>query len=209
MVSPFRILMTADALSSVWSYAMELARALGSRGIEIELAVMGPTPSREQRADAAFIGNIHLNDRPFALEWMRDPWADVAKAGEWLLELEARFCPDVVHLNSFCHGSLPWSAPVLTAVHSCGLVRDRCDHGQPLPSGWTRYRTEVLAGLRGADLLVAPTHGVLDSLKDIYGLSPRASHLRVISHTSERLAESYCECYRELAIRAPASLSRV
>ena len=36
------------------------------------------------------------------------PWRDVAERGDWLLDLEEQYAPDVVHLNSFGHGALPW-----------------------------------------------------------------------------------------------------
>lgn len=39
--TPQRILMTADTVGGVWTYALELAQALDSRGIQIALATMG------------------------------------------------------------------------------------------------------------------------------------------------------------------------
>ena len=36
-----RILMTADTIGGVWTYALEFARALGPHGIEVTLATMG------------------------------------------------------------------------------------------------------------------------------------------------------------------------
>ena len=40
-LTPRRILMTVDALGGVWTYAVELARALAPRGVEIVFAQHG------------------------------------------------------------------------------------------------------------------------------------------------------------------------
>ena len=44
-----RVLMTADAVGGVWSYAIDLSRLLTARGIGVVLAVMGPAPDASQR----------------------------------------------------------------------------------------------------------------------------------------------------------------
>ena len=43
-----RVLMTTDAVGGVWAYALELATALR---VEVVLAVLGPAPDPDQRAD--------------------------------------------------------------------------------------------------------------------------------------------------------------
>ena len=48
-----KILMTADAVGGVWTYALDLAVGLAPRGVEVVLAVLGPAPSPRQRAAAA------------------------------------------------------------------------------------------------------------------------------------------------------------
>ncbi|MDD5351441.1 MAG: glycosyltransferase family 4 protein, partial [Chthoniobacteraceae bacterium] len=107
------------------------------------------------------------------LEWMADPWGDVTRAGDWLLELEARFAPGVVHLNHYCYGSLPWDAPVLIAAHGCVLTWWQAVHGEGSPQSWTRYHAEVAAGLRGANMVTAPTQAMLDGLTRLYAPIPR------------------------------------
>src|SRR5690242_9948589 len=91
-----RVLMTADAVGGVWTYVMELANALAAAGAEVMLATMGPRPTADQRAHAQSIPGLTLEESAFKLEWMDDPWDDVARAGEWLLELEESFRPDVI-----------------------------------------------------------------------------------------------------------------
>ena len=81
---PRRILMTADAVGGVWTYALELAAALEPHDIEVALAVMGPRPDAGQRRRAAAVGNVTLFESDYRLEWMPEPWADVDRAGRWL-----------------------------------------------------------------------------------------------------------------------------
>src|SRR3954451_3897637 len=92
-----RILMTTDAVGGVWTYAMQLAKSLAPYDIEITLATMGPPPSEPQREEAARIENLSLIASDYKLEWMDEPWTDVAQAGRWLLNLEQQVSPDMVH----------------------------------------------------------------------------------------------------------------
>jgi glycogen synthase len=87
--------MTADTVGGVWTYAMELSRALEPHGVEILLATMGPPPSFPQRLEASFLPNVDLAESAYKLEWMEEPWSEVLAAGEWLPELERRFEPDL------------------------------------------------------------------------------------------------------------------
>src|SRR3954471_24920671 len=102
-----KLLMTTDCVGGVWTYSLDLAKALEPHGVTVVLATMGPAPTPDQRREAERHVNISLHQSTFKLEWMEDPWADVARAGRWLLELEARHRPDVVHLNGYAHGALP------------------------------------------------------------------------------------------------------
>lgn len=163
-----RILMTADTVGGVWTYALELARALGKYDVEVAIATMGPEPSRAQRAEAAAIHNVDLFPSNYKLEWMPDPWADLRAAGEWLMSLEGRLRPDVVHLNGYVHAALPWKTPKLVVGHSCLFSWWRAVRvGEP-PSEWTEYKALVQRGLRAADLVVAPTKAMLKALDDNY-----------------------------------------
>ena len=178
-----RLLMTADAVGGVWSYALELAEALEPHGVEVALAVMGPAPSAAQRSAASELANVTLHEGPYRLEWMDDPWADVARAGEWLLALERELRPDVVHLNGYTHGALPWRAPAVIVAHSCVLSWWRAVKGEPAPAQWARYRREVARGVAGASLLVAPTRAMLDEVEAHYGAP---AHGRVIPNGRDR-----------------------
>ncbi len=160
--------MTADAVGGVWTYSMELAQALAGYGVSIGLATMGPPLSRDQRKEAHRIPMLELFESAFNLEWMRDPWHDVDRAGEWLLGVEARLKPDVVHLNGYAHAALPWDAPVVTVGHSCVLSWWKGVKGCGVPASWNRYRDAVRRGLAASRLVIAPTHTMLEALKEHY-----------------------------------------
>lgn len=170
-----KVLMTADAVGGVWTYALELARGLAPHGVQVTLATMGAWPTAAQQADAAAVPGLALEPSAYALEWMAQPWDDVAAAGEWLLALEARVQPDLVHLNGYAHGSLSWQAPLLIGGHSCVLSWWQAVHGEPAPSSWDRYRDEVTRGLQAADAVIAPTRSMLHALEQHYGPLQRGS----------------------------------
>ncbi|MFT3772777.1 MAG: glycosyltransferase family 4 protein [Minicystis sp.] len=171
------VLMTADAAGGVLSYALELSRALARRDARVVLAVMGGPLSVAQRDAAARVPNLVLHESGYRLEWMDDPWDDVARAGAWLLDIEDRVRPDVVHLNGYAHGALPFRAPRLVVAHSCVLSWFDAVEGRPAPARFDRYRREVTAGIAAAHALVAPTRAMMDAAVRHYGAHPR---MRVI-----------------------------
>ena len=164
------ILLTTDCVGGVWAYATELAIALAARGLQVHLASMGAPLQAHQREMLQGRQGIELHESEFALEWMADPWREVDAAGEWLLALEARLRPALVHLNQFAFGSLPFRAPRLVVGHSCVLSWWRAVHGCDAPPQWDTYRRRVRAGLQGADLVAAPTRAMLASLTELYGV---------------------------------------
>lgn len=173
-----RVLMTADTVGGVWTFALELAEALGEHGIEVMLAALGGEPSDAQCAEAGAIPNLRLAASSYKLEWMEDPWADVEASGRWLLELEARFSPDVIHLNSFGHGALPWKHPVTLTAHSCVVSWWAAVRGTELPAEWNRYRELVERSVRAAAIVTAPSRAMLRSVANHY--SPGGAHFAVV-----------------------------
>ncbi|HYP18243.1 MAG TPA: glycosyltransferase, partial [Opitutus sp.] len=151
---PRRILMTADTVGGVWTYALDLCRGLAAHDIQVVLATMGGVPNAHQRAEVAALGSaVQLHESDYLLEWMDDPWRDVAAAGEWLLELERIHAPDVVHLNGYAHAALPWSSPTLVVAHSCVYSWWRAVKREAPPDHWHTYHTAVRRGLEHADLV--------------------------------------------------------
>src|SRR4051812_19031521 len=164
-----KILMTADTVGGVWTYALQLARALRRHNVDVVLATMGRPMSREQREEARQATNVTVCESSYKLEWMDNPWLDVYHAGEWLLGLEERFAPDIIHLNGYVHADLPFRAPVLVVGHSCVLSWHGAVRGHEAPPHFDHYREEVRRGLRVADAVVTPTRAMLNDLERYYG----------------------------------------
>lgn len=164
-----RILMTADTVGGVWTYALELARALQPYDIEIALATMGAPLHSSQYDALRQLNNITLFESSFKLEWMENPWKDVQAAGTWLLEIEALTRPDLVHLNGYAHGALPWHAPTLIVGHSCVASWFAAVQGITPPPAWERYCREVRRGLHAATLVTAPSVAMLNAMQTHYG----------------------------------------
>ncbi|PYQ29078.1 MAG: glycosyl transferase family 1 [Acidobacteria bacterium] len=165
-----RVLMTADTIGGVWTYALELARALAQDDVEFTIATMGEPVTRDQRRDIAALDNVDLVESRFKLEWMDEPWEDVDRAGEWLLDLASASPYDVIHLNGYAHAGLPFTAPRLVVAHSCVFSWWRAVHGDDPPHEWREYFARVQRGLASVDLLVAPTWAMLDAIRAIYGV---------------------------------------
>lgn len=165
------LLMTADTVGGVWTYALELVEALAPAGVEVSLATMGASLTGQQRRELAGSSVAAVHESSFALEWMHDPWREVEQAGEWLLGLEQRAAPDVVHLNGYVHAALPWRAPAVVVAHSCVLSWWQAVHGRPAPAEWDQYRRRVGAGLAAADAVVAPTAAMADALDCNYAVA--------------------------------------
>ncbi|HKQ38460.1 MAG TPA: glycosyltransferase family 4 protein [Verrucomicrobiae bacterium] len=169
MNSPRTILMSADCIGGVWTYAMELIRGLDMYGIRVILVTFGRKLSAAQAREAAGLHNAEVYQSTFKLEWMEDPWDDITDAGEWLMDLQEQFGPDLVHLNHFAHGSLDWKAPVLVVGHSCVLSWWRAVKRAEAPQSWDHYAEVVRNGLRAADMVVAPSPFMLSELQRLYG----------------------------------------
>ncbi|HYF34529.1 MAG TPA: glycosyltransferase family 4 protein [Prosthecobacter sp.] len=169
---PRRVLMTADTIGGVWTYAIELAAGLRPHGVDVILATMGGPVSTAQKEQLSRLPHVKLCESNYRLEWMDDPWEHVERAGLWLQALERRYAPDIVHVNGFAHASLPWMAPVLTVGHSCVLSWFAAVKGHPAPSEWRRYACEVRRGLQAANCVVAPTNAMLRELIRCYGPLP-------------------------------------
>lgn len=152
-----KVLLVADAVGGVFTHAVELARALAAGRVKVVLATEGGELTADRRRAVGSIPGVVHEGRPFRLEWMPEPWEDVAAAGRWLLDLEERERPDVVHTCELAHGALPFRAPKVVAGHSCVLSWFESVRGTPPGPEWERYRAAVGAGLRGAGAVVAPS----------------------------------------------------
>ena len=166
---PRKILMTVDPIGGVWTYALELARALEPHGVQIALASMGARPTGEQYKQVLARKNVHLFESGYRLEWMDDAWGDVDAAGDWLLQIAARVRPDLIHLNGYSHAVLRWNAPALIVAHSCVLSWWEAVKNEEAPPRYGEYRVRVATALAAADAVVAPSAAMRDALSFHYG----------------------------------------
>ncbi|HEX7279982.1 MAG TPA: glycosyltransferase family 4 protein [Solirubrobacterales bacterium] len=183
-----KVLISTDTADGAISYTAELAAALGAQGIEVVVATMGPALRPEQR----MLLPARVHESGYRLEWMEDPWEDVAAAGEWLLSLEEAEQPDVLHLCSYAHGSLPFRAPKVLVAQSCVLSWWRAVHGEEAPARWDLYRERMGAGLIAADAVVAPTRAMLHELEHDHELRP-ATAVVIYNGSSVPLAPAETE----------------
>ncbi len=162
------ILMTADTVGGVFTYATTLAAELAKDDVKVHLATLGEPLRSEQREVLCALPNVIVHESTFALEWMDDPWEDVAHSGEWLLELERAIAPDVVHLNGYAHGALPFAAPCVVVAHSCVLSWWEAVLGEKAPARYDRYREAVKEGLARTSAIVAISAAMRDALARYY-----------------------------------------
>lgn len=164
--------MTADTTSGVWTYVLELVQALQEYGVSVVLATIGAPLTCGQRAEVACLPTVEVCESNCKLEGMENPWHDIKRVGEWLLQLEERVQPDVVHLNDYAYAALAWHAPTLLVGHSCVLSWWQAVRGKSVPEGCDRYRRDIAHGLHSANLVLAPSHTMLAALREHYGPFP-------------------------------------
>lgn len=153
-----RLLMTADAVGGVWSYALDLARGLASHDVETTLAVLGPAPAADQAAAAATVPGLRLLRMAFPLEWLTDSAAEIAGSGRALAALAEEIGADLVHLNTPAPAACAsFPVPVVIACHSCVATWWHVVRDGTLPDDF-RWRAELTRRAYGAArLLIAPT----------------------------------------------------
>src|SRR5687768_13100952 len=86
---PRRILLAAEPSEALLPYFLELIRGLGSKGVEVHWAVPGVSKQILRDADFTSLPNIHLESGT----------GRERETESWLMELEERLQPDIIHLN--------------------------------------------------------------------------------------------------------------
>lgn len=168
---PMKVLMTADTVGGVWTYCMELCCSLP--WIQFHLVTFGAPMSEGQRRETAALANVVVYESAYKLEWMDDPWQDIDASGQWLLKLEEEINPDLVHLNAYAYGSLPFLAPKTVVAHSDVFSWWQAVNDEWPGAGWNEYYNRVKAGLSAADLVIAPSRSMMKSIREIYGISTK------------------------------------
>lgn len=169
---PRHVLLTADTIGGVWTFALELARGLIEQGIDVTIATAGGLLTPAQWKQVRAMGDPAIVESEFKLEWQDDPWSDVDRAGDWLQGLVDRVQPDVLHLNDYSQAARRWGIPVVVTGHSCVLSWFQAVRNARPPETWNEYRWRVERGLHCADLVTAPTSAMLESLAVHYGPLP-------------------------------------
>ena len=163
--------MTADAVGGVWTYALDLARALAAHGVDTTLLVNGPPPA-EPPADVAVVAT----DLP--LDWLASSPNEVTGAGRRLAEMASDLRADVVQLNSPAYGAdARFVAPVVGVQHSCPATWWRAVRGDaPWPEDFAWRFDLGRRGLLACAATVAPSRTFADAVQAQYTLpaAPRA-----------------------------------
>jgi glycogen synthase len=81
----------------------------------------------------------------------------------------AELQPNLIHINGFVYGSLPWQAPKLVVAHSDVFSWWQAVKGEAPTPDWNEYFNRGSAGLKAADYLVAPSGWMLQEVRKIYG----------------------------------------
>jgi len=152
------VLMTADAVGGVWTYALDLAEGFAEHGVRVTLAVLGPRPDAAQRAQAEAIAGLALIETGLALDWTAAAPEALASTAGGLRALVRDSDADLVHLNTPALAAGPaFDRPVVSVAHSClatwwGSVRKT-----EMPEDF-RWRTQRhWQGLLASDAVIAPS----------------------------------------------------
>jgi glycosyltransferase involved in cell wall biosynthesis len=169
------ILVTADTLGGVWTYARELVTGLTRRGVRVTLVSFGEILPAEQTAWTEELRGLDYRPTAFKLEWMQDSEADMEASSEYLRALVEETRPDLLHFSQYHYGALPCDVPRLVVAHSDVVSWWWAVHSsKPVESAWLRwYREIVSSGLAGASMVVAPSRWMLEQIEHHYGKPQR------------------------------------
>jgi glycosyltransferase involved in cell wall biosynthesis len=168
---PGRVLISTDAVGGVWQYTLELAQAFARRRVEVEIAVLGPAVTADQRHAVSMLEGIRLHETGLPLDWTADTPSALGIASNMLAALTQRLDVDTIQLHTPALVAQSfWQAPVLAVVHSCvgtwwSAVRD-----SPVPEDFLWRIAAVCAGLEAADCVVAPTGAFAEMVRSTYDL---------------------------------------
>lgn len=155
MSSNTRLMLVTDAVGGVWTYSLDLARALRDRDIDTVLAVTGPSPSAGQRTQAAA---FELIDTGLPLDWTARRPDLIRHAGCELAEIATREGADLVQTNSAALlADCEFDQPVVAVQHSCVATWWKTVRQTPLPKDFAWRRELVECGLNRAAAIVAPS----------------------------------------------------
>jgi glycogen(starch) synthase len=164
------VLITSDTVGGVWTYTQELATGLAQAGHRITLVSFGKLPLPHQTAWMRTLPNFDYRPTEYRLEWMDVAERDVEESRRYLELLVQEVQPDVLHFSQYCYGDIACDVPRIVVAHSDIVSWWVAVHGgEPDDTPWMRrYREHVTRGLRSADLVVAPSQWMLNSVGQYY-----------------------------------------
>ena len=169
------ILVTGDTMSGSWTYVRELVTGLVTRGVHVTLVTFGDIPLPHQTAWMDTLFGLDYRPTAFHLEWMHEAEQDMPESTAFLVSLIRELKPDLLHLNQFCYGDLAVDTPRIITAHGDLISWSEAVEGyRPRRTPWLRWYRDTLArGIQGADILVAPSGCMLDSVRSSYGKAHR------------------------------------
>lgn len=173
-----RVLMTADAVGGVWTYALDLARGLTTAGASVTLVAFGPSPRPDQIAEANSVEGLSFIDTGMPLDWMAAEPAEILECSAVVRGLARASRADIIHLNSPALAALGgFGAPVVGACHSCLATWWAAVREGLMPADF-RWRTQTLwQGLLACNALVAPSRAFAEATARAYEVpAPFAVH---------------------------------
>jgi len=170
------VLITSDTVGGVWTYTQELVTGLARAGHRITLVSFGKLPAPHQTEWMQVVSGLDYRPTEYRLEWMEVAERDIEESRRYLQLLVEEVQPDVLHLSQYCYGDIPVGVPKVVVAHSDVVSWWVAIHGvEPDDTPWIRrYRQHVSNGLRGADLVVAPSGWMLDEMATHYFQPDRA-----------------------------------
>jgi len=162
-----RVLITSDTVGGVWTYTQELVTGLVCRGHSVTLVSFGKLPLPHQTAWMQALAGLDYRPTEYRLEWMEVAERDIEESRRYLELLVEEVQPDVLHFSQYCYGDIEPDVPRIVVAHSDVVSWWVAVHGnEPDDTPWIRrYREHVTRGLKAADLVVAPSQWMLDSVR--------------------------------------------
>ena len=165
-----RLLLTADAVGGVWTWALDLAAAAIARGFRVRLLVLGPPPSPGRRRQAASVSGLEVVVADLPLEWTAASPAEVMAASKRLGDMIGAHEPDLVHLsNPALAAAGPWPVPIVATLHSCvGTWWAAVHQGEAIPDDLRWRRELVRQGLAIAKIVTVPSTSFAFRASEVY-----------------------------------------
>ena len=167
-----RLLLITDSVGGVWTYSLELARALRPLGVETTLAIAGPAPSPAKSEEASA---FRLVQTDVPLEWIETNPGAVRRAGQEIAGLASRMGADIVQVSSAALlAGYESPIPAVAVQHSCVASWWKAVKAGPLPDDLQWRRDLVAAGLARASAVVAPSAAFAAETTRLYGVPATA-----------------------------------